>query len=244
MSLLKIVFERSRLAVTETVSSSSGPVRARRARPRRGTPFRHRDNWLLPPAVLKAIRQAEAEDKIGIPADVESVVVVSRDVVESTMLDVSHVGAALRQIKVDNLGQLGCDRNFTVRLVEKGSIGLQRCLPTTPADETFWSQYKDRRGHVIRGVDGNPIMRRFVGSTAPIETPDITVVLRYRDHRLWVIAAYYGPASRKLPGTLDATDDDAKWWFDPVTGNGHALVVTQDMLGRFVKSSVTRECPW
>ena len=87
-------------------------------------------------------------------------------------------------------------------------------------------------------------MRRFVGSTAPIETPDITVVLRYRDHRLWVIAAYYGPASRKLPGTLDATDDDAKWWFDPVTGNGHELVVTQDMLGRFVKSSVTRECPW
>ncbi len=242
--LLTILFQRSPLAIRETSSSGTGTIRARAVRPRRGTPFRKRDNWLLPTKVLEEIRLAEAESKVGIPADVESVVVVARSVVASKQLDISHVGAALRQIEVKSLQQISRDTNFTVNLGGSRAIGLQRCVCTSRSDQSFWAQYRDQQGRIILGPHGEPIMRRFVTDRSPLETSDITLVIRYSEYRLRVIAAYYGGASRKIPGTTDATREDSLWWYNPETGEGHALVVTQDMLPRIVTKSTVFECPW
>jgi hypothetical protein len=158
-----------------------------------------------------------------------------------------HIGRALRQIEVEGLEEIERDRNFTVDVGEPGtSCGLALCVPTTDKDQCFWSQYYDRNGEIARGNDNVPVMRRFVCDRTPPFTNKLTLVIRYEDGVLYVIAAYYGEESKKFPGTNGSTVDDARWWFDPETKIGHALCATKAMLEakRFVKGTVTQVCPW
>ena len=215
----------------------------------RSSPFRvfhDKSRYLLPAKILAAIREEEKGEQIAIPSEVSNLVLVSRAVCDSTVVSQTHVGLALRKIEVKNLDCLKTDQNFTVQLKPGLMIGEQLCVPTSASHSVFWAHYRDSKGRVQLGVDQKPVMRKFVEELIPEQTDKITLVIRYEGGRLLVIAAYYGDASRKLPGTTGATAEDAKWWHDSKTGEGHAFVLLQEMnlQRRIVRESYTRKCPW
>lgn len=244
--LLKILFERSPLAIRERSLPRSG-VGPRAVRSR--GPFRVRKDktsYLLPAKVIKALNSPDLGEQLSVPADVENLIVVSRTVCESKRVNLTHVGLALRSIRVTDMLSLGRDTQFTVAPHPGRAIGEQLCMETGPNHSCFWAIYKDQSGKPQSGVDGQTVFRRFVEKELPIPTDKITLVLRYESHRLKVIAAYYGEPSRKLPGTTGATQEDQLWWYDPKTQNGHAFVLIEEMRQerRIVATSVTSNCPW
>jgi hypothetical protein len=244
-NLLEIVIQRG----TPVAPWRKTPPDEVRYRPmvKKGAPMQRRENYQPPPAVLRAMAEETRAAHYGIPEEACTLVVIGTAVYNSTRIRLLDVGAALRAITVESLLDVKFDATFTVELPPiKGFVREQLCKPTGPNHTCVWAHYLDGCGEVHKDEFGHPIWRRFVVEEMPKPTNHITLVVRHRDNKLFIISAHYGNESRKLPGTAGATMEDQLWWYDPATRSGHALVVMPDMVKRGEKRilNATRECPW
>ncbi len=220
-------------------------VRIRRANPSgRHRPRRkHTDEYLIPSRVLKAIRECDRVEALGVGDRVGAVITVTEKVTTSSQIDLAHVGEALAILQVASLADLKKETCLTVSLGR--NVGYLKVIQTGPADlpNVFWAHYRERTGQPQLGADGLPIYRRFIAERVGPDTDLVTLLLRVNDHRLFVHAAHYGPPSPRLPGVRGATQQDVCRWHDPTTLNGLAFVLEQPMVARIVKP-VARTCPW
>lgn len=243
-NLLEIVIQKGSPFAPSRKADPAGP-RYRTRIPTRPRPMKKKEHWQPPPAVLRAMSEEARAAAYGLTDEAATLVIISKAVVDSPNIRLLDVGAALGQITVKSLTDVKLDSVFTVDLPPlKGLVREQRCIPTSRehASRIFYAHYLDSTGRPHTDEFGHPVFRRFVEEELPVPTNKITLIVRHHDTKLIVVSAHYGVGSQKVPGSAGATLADQLWWYDPKSGDGHAMVVLKEMKGRI--QNPTRTCPW